>query len=541
MDSTVAAPLGPDDPEEIGPFKIIGLLGVGGMGEVYLGTGETGYVAVKRVRPHLVAAERFKREVGILHRVPDGVAPGVWASDSTASRPWFATEYVPGLTADEAVRLNGPLPADALWLLLAEAAAQLRAVHEARIVHRDLKPANIMLVRGGVKLIDFGIARAADQAKLTRSGSGYGTRGYTAPEQDAGDPLVAAPADVYSLGALLLYAASGRTPGVIPDVEAMRAEVPDLADIVESCLVEDPAARPTAIELVDRAREHVLATDPSWPPLVMQHIFGREEFASTPVGRMATLEPPPLAELVSANPDAALTPAAPAAPTPRAAPEGLRRHLSFLIATVAIVLIAAGGVTVFVLLPNAPAHPAGQSADTPRLDATPMGAAKGQTSPSPSHLASSSATASSTPTNTAGTTARAAGRPSRPSTNTGAPSMTAQPPAGPSNDHFSISGSQVSVPGCTGWMDFSGNIYGTLSAGQASCSANVITTNDSMGGNGTMTLQTSDYTETNSSTAFWYFGTYQFTRQICIWNQASPSAQACSSTYTDDSGTVSKG
>jgi len=245
MDRTIAEPLGPDDPREIGQFTIIGLLGTGGMGEVYLGTTGEDYVAVKRVRPRLVSGERFKREVGILYRVPVGVAPSVLATDGTVSRPWFAAEYVPGLTVDEAVRLHGPLPADTLWLLLAETAAQLNKVHEIGIVHRDLKPANVMLVRDGVKLIDFGIARAADQARLTRSGGSYGTRGFTAPEQEAGDENVASPADVYALGALMLYAASGRTPGVVPDVEAMRSVDADLANIIESCFAEQPDARPT--------------------------------------------------------------------------------------------------------------------------------------------------------------------------------------------------------------------------------------------------------------------------------------------------------
>ena len=103
MDSIIAASLGEDDPLEIGRFTIIGLLGTGGMAEVYLGVNEDSYVAVKRVRPRLVSRERFEREVAILHRVPPGIAPRVLANDSTPVRPWFATEYVPGLTVDEAV------------------------------------------------------------------------------------------------------------------------------------------------------------------------------------------------------------------------------------------------------------------------------------------------------------------------------------------------------------------------------------------------------------------------------------------------------
>ena len=299
MDSTIAIPLNPDDPREIGQFKIIGLLGVGGMGEVYLGTADEGYVAVKRVRPRVVDRERFKREVGILYRVPVGVAPGVLANDSTVTRPWFATEYVPGVTVDDAVRLHGPLPPDTLWLLLAETAEQLGAVHEVKIVHRDLKPANLMLVRNGVKLIDFGIARAADLAKLTKGGESYGTRGYIAPEQEAGDPGVASAADVFALGALLLYAASGRTPGVVPDIEPLRAMDTELAAVIESCLIADPQARPTAVELAVAARKHVPDTHSFWPPEVMERIEARREFAATPVGKIDTL--PPMLELDSGS------------------------------------------------------------------------------------------------------------------------------------------------------------------------------------------------------------------------------------------------
>ena len=294
MDADVAEPLGPGDPREIGQFTIIGVLGAGGMGEVYLGTREGRYVAVKRVKPRLVSGERFNREVAILHRVPFGVAPSLLASDSTAPEPWFATEYVPGLTVDDAVRSYGPLTADALWLLLAETAAHLQAVHEAGIVHRDLKPANIMLVRDGVKLIDFGIALAGDQARLTRTGASSGTRGFTAPEQEAGDRDVSERADLYSLAATLVYAASARLPGALPDVSTIRALDPALAAVVEPCLAADPAARPTAAELVATARGHADAVSPSWPAPVMERIAKRRAFAATPVSVIDTVLPPDL-------------------------------------------------------------------------------------------------------------------------------------------------------------------------------------------------------------------------------------------------------
>lgn len=292
MDSTIAAPLGPDDPREIGPFKIIGLLGRGGMGEVYLGITEGGYAAVKRILPHRVSSERFQREVGVLYRVPAGVAPQVLAHDSTVARPWFAAEYVPGLTVEETVESRGPLPSGVLWLLLAETASQLHEVHEAGIVHRDLKHANVMLTRDGVKLIDFGIARAADRERLTRDGDRCGTLGFTAPEQRNGDADVASPADVYSLGALILYAASGHWPEDSPDIESVRRVDAHLAAEVEACLATDPGDRPTAAELAESARDIVIALDPSWPPDVMERIAARHAFDATPVGKMETLPPP---------------------------------------------------------------------------------------------------------------------------------------------------------------------------------------------------------------------------------------------------------
>ncbi|WP_406440811.1 protein kinase [Streptomyces sp. NBC_00631] len=379
MDSTIAEPLGPDDPQEIGSFNIIGLLGVGGMGEVYLGASDKGYAAVKRVRPRLVAGERFEREVGILYRVPAGVGPRVLASDSTAERPWFATEYVPGLTVDEAVRLRGPLPAEALWLLLAEAAAHLSAVHALEIAHRDVKPANVMLVRDGVKLIDFGIARAADQARLTKSGGGYGTQGFSAPEQQAGDEDVEAPADVYSLGALLLFAASGRTPGVVPDVEPLRAVDADLAAVIESCLATAPDGRPTAGEVAKAARAHLPVPPPSWPSEVMSRIASRRAFAVTPVGKLETV-PPPNAEV---DPSPGAVP--PSAVSPRRPGKRL-----FLLSAAAVVVL--GAVAAFVLAPSdAPRKGAAQSSGSAAGTVEPVAGATRTSSASPSRSASPTA------------------------------------------------------------------------------------------------------------------------------------------------------
>jgi serine/threonine protein kinase len=378
VDSTIAEPLGADDPQEIGSFNIIGLLGVGGMGEVYLGASDKGYAAVKRVRARLVSSERFEREVGILYRVPAGIAPRVLASDGTAERPWFATEYVPGLTVDEAVRLRGPLPAEALWLLLAETATHLSAVHASEIVHRDVKPGNVMLVRDGVKLIDFGIARAADQARLTKSGGSYGTQGFSAPEQQAGDEDVDAPADVYSLAALVLYAASGRTPGVVPDVEPLRAVDAKLADIIGPCLATGPGARPTAAEVVEATRAHPLVPSPSWPSEVMARIASRRAFAATPVGKLETVPPP--------DRDADPTPDTAAPPSAAGLPRHPRKRL-LLLATTAVIVLGAG--TAFVNIPfgsrhNGAAHPS----DSASVSVEPVAGASRTSSASPSRSVS---------------------------------------------------------------------------------------------------------------------------------------------------------
>ena len=267
-DDPVARPLGPGDPRQIGKFEIIGLLGAGGMGEVYLGAADGQYAAVKLIRPQLVPPERFKREIAILCRVPPGVAPQVLAHDSTAARPWFAAEYVPGITLEEAVAGGGPLPRGALWLLLARTAAQLREIHEAGIVHRDLKPANVMLVPDSVRLIDFGIARDGVQQGLTRNGVSYGTPGFKAPEQHRGGGPVTEAADVYALGAMLVYAASGSESG--PGAGPLRHVDAALAAVAERCLAGQPRARPTAAELIKAARDRELAGHLCWPQEVTQ-------------------------------------------------------------------------------------------------------------------------------------------------------------------------------------------------------------------------------------------------------------------------------
>ncbi|MFZ3555685.1 protein kinase domain-containing protein [Streptomyces sp. BH055] len=536
MDGAIAEPLGADDPQDIGSFNIIGLLGVGGMGEVYLGASDKGYAAVKRVRPRLVSSERFEREVGILYRAPAGVAPRVLASDGTAERPWFATEYVPGLTVDEAVRLRGPLPADALWLLLAEAAAHLSAVHASEIVHRDIKPGNVMLVRDGVKLIDFGIARAADQARLTKSGGSYGTQGFSAPEQQAGDEDVDAPADVYALGALVLYAASGRTPGVVPDVEPLRAVDAGLAAVIGSCLATGPEARPTAGEVAEAARAHLPVPPPVWPSEVMSRITSRRAFAATPVGKLDTVPPPDQA----------------VGPTPGTAPPSTvlpRPPLARRLLLPAAAVLALGAVAAFVLFPSA--SPRDDDAARPS-DRKPAAGATRTASASPSRSASPTAE-SGRPTPTApagrGTTAppsaSSARSPSRPA------ATTASPPAATrvtsrsidgingGDDPAQVEGSEADTSWvgdnatCSAWLDDngSGELAGVLNTSlNQSCGAE---------------LHRSDGIA-HTFRASWGAAKTNFisdvghTMWICVWNASDRSDEQCSAHFAMNGNTPVK-
>ncbi|MEU3605209.1 protein kinase [Streptomyces sp. NPDC035033] len=324
-----AIPLDADDPRRIGAFRLLGVLGSGGMGRVYLGAVPGTYAAVKRVLPSLAEdadfLSHFGHELDNLARLPAGASTKLLASDRLAKPPWFATAFIPGVTLNDALRLNGgPLPADALWRLLREAAAGLRAVHAADMVHRDLKPSNVMLTGDGLSLIDFGVARAADQSRLTKTGMIIGTPAYMAPEQAVADRVLTGAADVFALGSLVLYAANGRPPfgdgsghdllyRVVhgePDFGRLAEVDQDLADLVRTCLAKDPDDRPTAGELVGHADAR--AAGVAWPEPVAARIAERTAFAAGAPTAEA------LAELEAADPsqDVDTAPLTPQPPVP---------------------------------------------------------------------------------------------------------------------------------------------------------------------------------------------------------------------------------
>jgi serine/threonine protein kinase len=268
MDGRVQA-RAPGDPRRLGPYELLGRLGHGGMGVVFLGRERRGgrLAAVKAIRPELAGdpafAARFRREVEAAGRVDSPMVARVLDADPAAARPWLATEYVDGPTLAEVVAAGGPLTGGRLAGLAAGVAGALTAVHTAGVVHRDLKASNVLLPRPPgpeVKVIDFGTARVAD-ATMTRSGLRFGTPSWMAPEQLRDQPA-GPPADVFAWGLLVAFAAAGRHPFGGGPVDAVAYRIlhdrPDLDGVpaplrplVADALDRDPAARPTAARLAD--------------------------------------------------------------------------------------------------------------------------------------------------------------------------------------------------------------------------------------------------------------------------------------------------
>src|ERR1035437_3373731 len=208
--------LQPGDPQMIGPYRLRGRLGAGGMGQVFLGLSAGGVaVAVKVIRAELTTdpefRARFRREVAVARKVSGLFTAPVIDADLDGAVPWLATAYVSGPSLAEAVSDHGPLPAGSVLALAAGLAEGLSAIHAAGVVHRDLKPANVLLAADGPRVIDFGISRAAENGALTHTGLVVGSPGFMSPEQAAGRE-VGPPSDIFSLRAVLAFAATGEGP-----------------------------------------------------------------------------------------------------------------------------------------------------------------------------------------------------------------------------------------------------------------------------------------------------------------------------------------
>lgn len=261
-------PLGAGDPEALGPYRLLGILGAGGMGCVYLGQDRRGRtVAVKVVRQDLAGDNtfraRFRREVAAARRVAGPHTVPVYDADVDGPRPWLATGYVAGPSLTDAVETYGPLPESSLIALAAGLARALIDVHATGMVHRDLKPSNVLMAQDGPRVIDFGIARKnEDETALTTTGKIIGSPGYMSPEQIAGG-VAGQPGDVFALGGVLVYAATGVAPFGTGDTISMLWRVmqedpqlegvpASLRGLVAACLAKDPADRPTPAQLAQR-------------------------------------------------------------------------------------------------------------------------------------------------------------------------------------------------------------------------------------------------------------------------------------------------
>lgn len=357
------------DPAQLGRYRLIGRLGDGGMGEVYLARSPGGRkVAVKVIRSELAQDEdfraRFSREVDAAKKVGGIFTAPVVDADPDCERPWLATAYVEGKSLAETVRDQGPLDADSVLRLAAGLTEGLAAIHAAGVIHRDLKPSNVLLATDGPRIIDFGISRPMDAGDLTGTGKILGTAGFMSPEQAEGLP-VGPPTDVFSLGAVLTFAAAGDGPfGSARDTVMLYrviytapniARVPALIrPLIERCLAMDPAERPTPAailaELPPLAQSGMLHPQVSSQPETSLRVFSgpvKMDSAGYPVHvnqpePVQAQSPPP-----RALPPRALPPRAFPLPLPPPAPvlpERKGRARLAYGAVAAVLIVGAGAV-----------------------------------------------------------------------------------------------------------------------------------------------------------------------------------------------------
>ncbi|MEU0806680.1 protein kinase [Streptomyces sp. NPDC005970] len=401
-------PLAASDPARIGPYLLLGRLGAGGMGRVFLARSDSGRTAaVKVVHEEHVSDEhfraRFRREIEAARRVGERYTAPVLDAGPDDEPPWVATGYVPGLSLEQVVKRHGPLPTATLHALADGLLKALKDIHGAGIVHRDLKPSNVMLTMDGTKVIDFGIARALEtsvESLLTSTGMVVGSPGFMSPEQVRGQ-RAGVKSDVFTLGCVLTYAATARLPfgKRAANQHAVMFEIvegePDLTGVEDAslraliarCLVKDVDQRPDVDALLeDTERVRPPATRGDWLPATVVAHLARQS------ARLLDAEAAPLREestdlaTVGLRPKDGppkVDPAGPVEPGAGASkqerePKPRRRRR--LIALPIVVVITAGGGTVALLQPFGGGGGGGTHAQSPSSGASaPSG---GSTSPS---------------------------------------------------------------------------------------------------------------------------------------------------------------
>ncbi|CAM5477132.1 non-specific serine/threonine protein kinase OS=Streptomyces microflavus OX=1919 GN=HUT09_20630 PE=4 SV=1 [Streptomyces microflavus] len=304
------------DPRRIGPFEVLGRLGAGGMGLVYLARSASGRrVAIKTVRTELAEDQlfrvRFTREVEAARAVSGFYTAAVVDADPRAAVPWLATAYVPAPSLEEIVNECGPMPTQAVRWLAAGIAEALQSIHGAGLVHRDMKPSNVLVVEDGPRVIDFGIASGVSNTRLTMTNVAVGTPAYMSPEQARDSRSVTGASDIFSLGSTLVFAATGHAPfhgaNPVETVFMLLREGPDteglpddLRPLIESCMQMDPTQRPSPADLQAQLAPHLFAsgsddsgTASAWLPSLATAMIERRRGGGRTAPPAAPSAPPP--------------------------------------------------------------------------------------------------------------------------------------------------------------------------------------------------------------------------------------------------------
>lgn len=332
--------LAADDPSRIGEYELRARLGEGGFGRVYLGLSPGGRaVAVKVVLAEIARdrefLQRFQFEVAAARRVNGTYTAAVVGAGLSDRPPWVATAFVPGPSLQDAVVKYGPLPEPAVWRLLAGLVEALQDIHACGLVHRDLKPQNVLLASDGPRVIDFGISKAADGIPMTSTGAVFGTPSFMSPEQAEGEAVGPA-SDIFALGCVLAYAATGTVPfgggtaasvlyRVVHAAPSLDGVPLGLRSVLESCLAKTPAQRPSLADLARPGRNgpggmSARLSAAFWPAEVAQQIRDYEERVHAVGGVRPQAAAPAVLTHLPTAPAASPAPAHPASPSAQGSP-----------------------------------------------------------------------------------------------------------------------------------------------------------------------------------------------------------------------------